>query len=146
MAQREVNLKLQELIAARPALVKLFAATLPPSLTFRLARFKRQVDEVLRPFDEQRDVLVKQYGTEKMTEAGAAYTFPERDKREAFEAAMKELGEEQVTLHVPEFSSESLGEREILSSADVLTLLWFFNDGEEEEAEGDDKAGDAEQH
>ena len=62
LQEKEMKLKLSQLIAMRGSLVKLIEKDLPIKQSFNLAKFIKTANEELEQFEQQRVKLVNRYG------------------------------------------------------------------------------------
>ncbi len=81
-------MKLESLVAAKPALDKLFTASISPALAFRLRRVLKKVNEEFASFEAARGPLLAQYAKAEEGKPGS-YTFETTASLTAFRAALR---------------------------------------------------------
>ena len=139
MSTREAHVKMSDIVnsigmAGRVGpLDKLLGAKLPTGLSFRLSMLIDEVSAPVKRYNEHREAVVRELapdGYDKLE--GEARTQVD----EKFQAAMEELGQQEVTIRVPVIRPSELDNYEILSPAECRTLRWLFVEGESAAAAG----------
>lgn len=116
------TLKMKELVGARNWLNTL-ANTQPKqaATSIRLARLARGATVELESYDEQKIKLARSLGE---TDDGQNFRFPDRAKREEWEAQIEALGDEEVTLPAVRLKAEDFDPAPL--PACMAALYWLF--------------------
>jgi len=119
-----------QLVNARETLKRLQQERLPARVAFRLARIIREVDPVLRAYDEAHTPLVKRLWVPAGEEG--VYAPPTGDAWNEYVMERTALWEDTVNINAASLKEADLA-RVTISAADALALEWMI---EEEESEG----------
>lgn len=126
-----IKLKLYALQAAVPALSALGSAKLPAKAAYSVAKVLRAAQSELSLFEEQRNKLIKELGTED--KAGNFSVAPGSEAMARFQAEIKPLLDTEIEIAVNPLPLSVL-ERAELSAHDLMALDAFIT--EEEPANG----------
>jgi len=130
-----MDLTISEIISASTVLQKLGTKELPARSAYRLARLLSAVDDVLKPWHDQRRRLVQMYGVERPATIiekrnGAddvvLEVIPGSNGWNVFQQELKTLLSETVNIAVTPLSLDDLPS---VSAADVLALGNLVEDG-----------------
>lgn len=120
-----MNLTLKTLLEAQPALGALCSAKLVDVRTaFRLGRFAAKAREETGRFQQIREDLIRELGTE--SEGGRVEITEPEKQAEFYERITPLLGEE-IELDVPEITIEALAGAS-LSANEIATLDWLIKE------------------
>lgn len=121
----QITITLGDLVAAQPALAKLFAVELPVKTSWGLRKTAAAIDVEIKRFYEQRTDLIKKYG--KLEANGNGNINPENlDK---FNADYTQLTEIKVELAITPIPLSALGDSVKLSPSDMQRLEPFIAEG-----------------
>ena len=134
MKKRTVEMTIGELLSAGGGLRKLAVQDIPGPEAYRCAMIIRAADVHIGLYEEQYAKALSKYCTE---EADGRWKARCREDREAFDRAVEELKQIGVELEIP-VCRIRLGDVR-LSGIDVIALekLIEFEDGEEDDHDGD---------
>ena len=123
---KKLELSVGQLRAAAPALSELGAMTLPPPVSFRIARILGQVQPVLDQFSSHLSDLLPQYATQN-EELPDRWEFKSARDRADFSAASDSLLGELVAIEFQPISIDDMGEKPVTPST-LAAVMWIFNE------------------
>lgn len=112
------------MLVGNEALQKLVDAPMPTATSFRVAKAVKEVQKELEVFEEQRQALIKKYGTEDSDKN--LEIKPESKNWEKFINDYNELVNEEVDLNITKIDASSLSKVE-MSAKDLLMLEWLID-------------------
>lgn len=128
-----MKLKLEDLVNAEPALVRLSQNQLPVKLAYRIQKALRQIDRELQDYHTTRGELVKRHGQEKTVEGqpGPMWEVPRgTEKWDAYIKDLDELTAEEVDLNIHAVQLSMFPEDFRMSPGDMAAMWFLFDDPE----------------
>lgn len=107
------NIKIRDVLVASQGLNDIQTTKIKASVGFKIVRVKKQLDDLLETFEEQRKVLIQKYG--KKDEKGELVNENDTvqiEDREKFNTEYKELLEEEVAIDTT-ISEDDINEIEV---------------------------------
>lgn len=118
---KNITIKLAQLIDSRDALEKVFNQDLPVRMAYKISKIIKAVNNELTTFDEFRNKLLNKYGTD----AGEGKFSISAENVPLFQEDIKSLLETEVTLEFNRITLDDLGSIK-LSSRDLSTLDYLI--------------------
>ena len=138
-----MNLTINEILMSTRALSQLSNAKVPIGCALTLANNLRALNRVNEIYEKRRQELCEEYGTK--SKDGMQYQIP-NEKIPEFNAAIKEITDEEVTIELQQVQITDLGPNIEVSPNDLVHLKWLFsdlNDLEPHDEVPDDATGDS---
>jgi hypothetical protein len=105
--QGEYQMKLIDLLNAKPALTSLATTKLPAKVAYRIGKSINKIDSELRTFEDTRINFLNELGI--LNKETNQYEFV-GDNAAEFQKAIAEVQAEDVTLELPKFTLDELGD------------------------------------
>lgn len=134
-----MKIKLAELVAAQPALIRLFTQARPKAaLAYKLGMMQKALSPALAEYDKARRGVMQRHG--RLTEDGSRFVFLDeegkidRTKLEAVNAEYAELVEVDIEIDVMSLALNDLDRCKLeptLSPAEIASISFLLKVGEE---------------
>ena len=118
-----MKIKLGELKVIEESLKKLITMSLPIKISYNLSKTLKKISDELTLFDEQKNILIRKYGTENVEKNLIEVIEPQ--KLVEFSKDINELLSVEIDLEFTPIDIELLEGKE-LSPADMINLNMFF--------------------
>jgi len=147
MPNREVKLKMSDVLAANQGLAQIGQSGVKFETAFLIAKCRRACNEEAKEYEEQRKALIEKYGAknakgEFAINVDASTDGYDADKLEGFKADLSELLTSEIQMTVPALKVSSLtnrkGDKPDIQSEALFSCASFFVDFDDD-VEADEK-------
>lgn len=120
-----ITVTLGELMESQAAFRSLMGQAVPAATSYRLQRLARRIEVELESCEQARQEACRRHGT--LSADGRRFEFPP-EGREPFQQELEDLLATEIALPGEPLSLAQLGDRTVLSGAEMYCLTWLISE------------------